>query len=162
MSEGKPSDEPAHDWCHSYPSSPSCSWHNHVEHGVKWTWAQIYDIGNIVMKNDKSVFKVFGWMRARKKRQKGKTVIEFCKDKCWNTSPYWMQLAGGPRIIIMMKNRKQTKQRVSKNLHLLCYDITVSNPACQHCIYSIKTPLASAAWHAVCLHTPYKYYMQCT
>lgn len=127
------------------------------EHGLRFMI-----LGTLLWKMIKAFSRFLDeWERERKGR-KGKTVIEFCKDKCWNTSPYWMQLAGGPRIIIMMKNRKQTKQRVSKNLHLLCYDITVSNPACQHCIYSIKTPLASAAWHAVCLHTPYKYYMQCT
>lgn len=32
---------------------------------------------------------------SKRERQKGNTVIEFCKDKCWNASPYWMQLAVG-------------------------------------------------------------------
>lgn len=92
------------------------------------------------------------WMNeSEKERQRGRNEIEFCKDKCWNASPYWMQLAVGPFWIriIMMKNRKQTDvgrreaeyQRFASSV--LWYHC-VSNPACQHCIYSIKTPLASS------------------
>lgn len=48
------------------------------------------------MKNDNGAFKVLDeWERAEE-RQKGKTIIEFCKDNCWNAGPYWMQLAVGP------------------------------------------------------------------
>lgn len=90
-------------------------------------------------------------MQARKKeRQKGKSIIEFCKDKCRNAGPYWMQLAVGPLWMkaIMMKNRKQTDLgRWDAGYRRFASPVPryqrVSNAACPHCIYSIKTPLAS-------------------
>lgn len=62
------------------------------------------------MKNDNGGFKVLDEWERETERQKGKTIIEFCKGKCWNASPCWMQLAVGPFWMrkIMMKKGKQT------------------------------------------------------
>lgn len=116
----------------------------------RWAWREM-NIGSdlwyweaLLWKMIKSIFEVSDEWEWERKAKKGGTVIEFCKDKCWNASPYWMQLAVGSfwMRIIMKKNGRQTEvgrreagyQRFASSV--LWYHC-VSNPACQHCIYSI-------------------------
>lgn len=122
-----------------------------------WYW-------DIVIKNDKSGFEVLDeWEWARKgKKREGKTVIEFCKDKCWNVCPYWMQLAVGFcwMRIIMKKNRKQTDVgRRTEDLHLIspCVKSSLPTPHIFNWDSMGFFTWRLAAWHANRLHTQYKY-----
>lgn len=92
----------------------------------------------------------------REKQKAKKTIIEFCKDKCRNASPYWMQLAVGSfwMRIIMKENGKETEvgrreAKYQRFASLVPWFACVSNPNCQQCIYSIKVLQAFA--RGVCL-----------
>lgn len=46
-------------------------------------------------------------MRARGRKAKGKTIIEFCEDKCWNARPCWTPLAE----VLNEKNNVEGKRK---------------------------------------------------
>lgn len=99
------------------------------------------------MKNSQNVFN-----EARKKKEKkGSAFIEFCKDKCWNASPYWMQLAVGSfHMRIIMKNRKQTEV---SHICIVCALISPCDDSSRHVQTRLSGLFTLTAKHVISLHT---------
>lgn len=117
------------------PLAQSCwAWYEMKTGSDLWYWG-------IVIKNDKRRFKVLD-----EHERKAKIVIEFCGDKCLNVIPHCMQLAVG---FFWMRNNNEGGQefvkRLTEDLHLQCYDHSVSNPAC------IFNQDSTGFSHGVCL-----------